>query len=1023
VSRPRGERRVAVWLAALATLAYLPFNHCHFSGTDELGVFEPAERLYREGDIAVEAGKHRFRGPDGRIYSHFAIGQSLLVLPFVAAGDALGRVLPGSLSGALFGRVQQQRTLDTLESPTIFGASLYAPLVTGLLVALFYVFERRLGASRRSALWAAGLLGGTTYLACHAVYFLRHTTEALAILAALFALHAWRRSGRLAALAAGSLCASLLVLIRVPAAVAGPALAGYLAFTLWERRRSERPPRWNGIALAVLLPALLVAAAHLIVNHGKWGTWIASPMLAQSPLLSGSLLSGLHGLLLSPGASIFVYSPLLLLLPWTLPGLLRSHRAETVALLAVSASFLGLAGSFLIWHGLWSSPGPRYLLVLTPLLMLPLGPWLDRQGQTWQPWAVAGLGLAGLAVQIPLLAAHWPDGAGRALPVRAAAQPGGRLLEVAAGWGPRRLPRLPVAGRSRSGSAAGTRAGRAPVVGRRFRAGLRRTAPRAARRRVRAGDAVTAGPRARRRFALASLGLALLVLALRAPLFALPLERDEGGYAYIAWRLAAGETPYLDWFDQKPPGIFAAYALALSVGGDPVVAIRALAAICCAASAIALFGLVRRLAGEAEGALAGALLALLSADGAVQGPIANTELFMLPWVLAAAWGTLRIPARAPIAMGASLAIGAALGIACAFKQVAAVNAPLLLAVFWLRTSGPGRWRRLLSFGLWLALGGLLVWAAIAAWLASQGALGAALDAVLLHNLAYTSQLPFAGRLELLAHHARPMLATQGAGWGLAVLGIVLLAWRRERLAGGMLVGLAAVSAVGVSASGLYFPHYFQQLLPALAALAAVAISGLSRAVPARLRTPALVAVAALVLVPPAQASFRLARLSPAQAIRQLYPGSVFETMPEIAAEIAAHTTADDRIFVFGAEPEILFYGRRLSASRYIYLFPLYGDFPDAEERQAGVIAEIERAQPAFIVWIPNRMFFAPGSSQHLTDWTTRYVDEHYRLHAIAAAEGESRGVVRRLPPGTDAKAFLAKARPWASIFRRVDAPP
>ena len=32
---------------------------------------------------------------------------------------------------------------------------------------------------------------------------------------------------------------------------------------------------------------------------------------------------------------------------------------------------------------------------------------------------------------------------------------------------------------------------------------------------------------------------------LRAPLWDLPLERDEGEYAYIAWRMAAGETPYL----------------------------------------------------------------------------------------------------------------------------------------------------------------------------------------------------------------------------------------------------------------------------------------------------------------------------------------------------------------------------------------------------------------------------------------------------------------------------------------------
>lgn len=406
MSGARGDRRVAAWLAAVAALAYLPFDHCHFSGSDEDGVFRPAEQLYRSGTLAVEPGKHRFRGRDGRIYSHFAIGQSLLVLPLLAAGDAFGRALPEPARAALFGREPENRMFDTIETPAIAGASLYAPLASGLLVALFFLCERGLDASRRSSLLAAAALGASSYVACQAVYFLRHTTEALAILASLGALHAWRRGGRLRWLAVGSLCASSIVLIRVPAAVAGPALAGYLLFTLWERRRAPGRPSWVAQALAVAGPALALAAVHLAVNQAKWGTWIASPMLAQSPLLRGDLLRGLQGLLLSPGASVFVYSPLLLLLPFTLKDFLRQRRAEGVALLALSASFVALAATFTFWHGLWSAPGPRYLFVLTPLLLLPLAPWLD--GARRSGWLAAG-GLAGvgLLVQLPLLTAHW----------------------------------------------------------------------------------------------------------------------------------------------------------------------------------------------------------------------------------------------------------------------------------------------------------------------------------------------------------------------------------------------------------------------------------------------------------------------------------------------------------------------------------------------------------------------------------------------------------------------------------------
>jgi hypothetical protein len=400
------ERRIALRLALLAALAYLPFSHCHFSASDERGVFEPARSLVLRGNLAIGPGQHVFRGRDGRLYSHFAIGQTLLVLPLAAAGEAAARLVPENVLRVAIGR-EPDGNLDTQEDPAIFLASLYAPLATGALVGLFYAFERRLGVSRRGALLAAALLGGATYVAALSVFFLAHTTEALAILGALCALHAWRSGGRLRDLALGSALASSLVLIRVPALAAGPALAGYLLFGVAERLRSPPRPPLLRVAAAVLAPPLCVAAVHLAVNRAEWGTWIASPMLAQAPLLRGSLWHGLHGLLLSPGASLFVYSPLLLLLPFTLPGFWRVHRAECVAVLALAASFLLVCGRFLFWHGLWSAPGPRYLFALVPALMLPLGAWLDGARSRAARAGVAALALGGLGVQLVLMSVHW----------------------------------------------------------------------------------------------------------------------------------------------------------------------------------------------------------------------------------------------------------------------------------------------------------------------------------------------------------------------------------------------------------------------------------------------------------------------------------------------------------------------------------------------------------------------------------------------------------------------------------------
>src|SRR5438132_11918151 len=88
--------------------------------------------------------------------------------------------------------------------------------------------------------------------------------------------------------------------------------------------------------------------------------------------------------------------------------------------------------------------------------------------------------------------------------------------------------------------------------------------------------------------------LVLIVSAVRAPLLSIPFERDEGEYAYIAWRLGHNELPYRDWVDQKPPGIFWVYRAALALPLDPIRAVPGMALLFSAVSACALFVLAQR---------------------------------------------------------------------------------------------------------------------------------------------------------------------------------------------------------------------------------------------------------------------------------------------------------------------------------------------------------------------------------------------------------------------------------------------
>jgi hypothetical protein len=516
-----------------------------------------------------------------------------------------------------------------------------------------------------------------------------------------------------------------------------------------------------------------------------------------------------------------------------------------------------------------------------------------------------------------------------------------------------------------------------------------------------------------------ALSIGLLVIAIRAPLMDLPLERDEGGYAYIAWRMTLGETPYLDWFDQKPPGIFAVYRVALSLSDDAVIAIRALAALFSAVSSVALFYLVRALLGAGAGLGSALLLAFLSADPMIQGSIANTELFMLPGIVVATFLVLRAIDSEKTSIAASLLAGVSIGIAIAFKQVAVLNIPFFLLAFGLRVRGPDCWRRLAVFAAWMGVGVALVWGPILGWLQLRGALGAAIDATVLHNLSYAGALPLSRRLELLISHGTPLLPSQGIAWALAALGLLGLVCSRDRFAALFLAGWAIANAAGVSVSGHYFPHYFQQLLPAIAALAGAAmLTGRGRIELARWR---VAVVGSLAFAPLLLTALSFWTLSPAAAIKRIYPHNSFEAMPAIASEIESITEADDAVFLFAAEPELLFYARRASATRYIYLFPLFGPFPDARERQQGVIDEVSSVRPSVLVWLPNSMFFKEGAPQLLTYWFRRLAAREYRIHAFRVSKRGGGMELVRVPEGVKPDTVLRGRRLRATIFVRNDA--
>jgi hypothetical protein len=458
-----------------------------------------------------------------------------------------------------------------------------------------------------------------------------------------------------------------------------------------------------------------------------------------------------------------------------------------------------------------------------------------------------------------------------------------------------------------------------------------------------------AQPRHSLKSVAAYVGVCAFACLVRWPIAAVPLERDEGEYAYIAQRWWLGEVPYRDSFDQKPPGAFVAYALIEKVFGTSPAAIHWGTQVYTFGTLALIFVVGRKLFGPIEGLMAALLAVYMTADLCVLGQSANTETFMILPLTASFLASLR--ARDRHSAGWALLAGVCGSLALLCKQVALPNVALSAALLMAAPGAP--WRLTIAF----ALGGLLGLAPTIAYFAAVRSLPQFWDCVIAHNLTYAQRVPwsdypfwfwlsFRGVLgqwwPILSLAAVAVLSEAGARSGLTEAG-----YRRPRWI--VLFWLVA-SAAGVSIGGYFRGHYYVQVIPPLAVLAGRGAMLVAR----RQRRPerfavglTLAAIAWGVIVAPWYYLYGTAE----QKVGWIYAGCPFAESVPVAAYLRKHSAPEEATYIFGSEPQILYYAVRPSASRYIFAYPLMTPFPDTRDRQREVIQELTARPARFLVYL------------------------------------------------------------------------
>ena len=416
-----------------------------------------------------------------------------------------------------------------------------------------------------------------------------------------------------------------------------------------------------------------------------------------------------------------------------------------------------------------------------------------------------------------------------------------------------------------------------------------------------------------RKFRFAALGIILLTVAIRLPSLVHPQPIDsEAMYSVVANEIVDGGRPYIDAVERKPPLLFWTYAAIFEVVGKfNWMALHFVTLLWTLCAMAGLYVIGSELFDRNTGLIAALLYSIFQPWWTWKNLSFDGEMLMnLPIIWA--WAIAFRPNSSRLRPELFIA-GALLAAAFLLKQPAAIAAVPLGIYLLLPSYRASRnltptnsiiQATMLTLGFFVALSSV----AIILWKQD-----------ILHDAFYWT----------IADHDVPHVFWQkGMVNTLTFLGVCLPLiigstmscrdksgiWSGGTAERTALLGLLAASAIGAAAGARFYPHYYVQLILPLALLAAPYYARLwSRTIQPHHW-----------LLRPGVTYLWLALTIIAFSIRH-WAGLVPRRVPSEAGRyLFAHSSPDDKIFVWGQSSEIYLDAHRRPACRYITTFPLTG---------------------------------------------------------------------------------------------------
>jgi hypothetical protein len=481
------------------------------------------------------------------------------------------------------------------------------------------------------------------------------------------------------------------------------------------------------------------------------------------------------------------------------------------------------------------------------------------------------------------------------------------------------------------------------------------------------------------------LGLGILVVAfVRVRLLSIPLERDEGEFAYMASLLLRGLPVYGEAYSLKLPGVPVVYSIFLWLFGSTTVAVHLGLLLVNVLTMVLFYSAFKKLFSESVAITSSLFYGFISLTPEMLGFAAHATHFVNLFIAAGFF----ISSSSIVAQFflRRFLVGLSFGSAFVMKQQA-VFLILFGIILVLLTEGQRRgWKKNLAGLSIFGAGVSLPYLVVIVFTLLNGTFAPFWFYTFQYGREYVGLVTWPMIPEIFMYSFSPMWKAFPLLWVFSAAGLVMVGYSGYSTAKKWIAVTFYFFSLLTIVPGFYFrEHYFITWLPALAMMAAIGMEDSLKRIPRlkkdhrRLMVISSCFALATFIYAAARNPGYYFNDSPAEVCKTVYGTSPFSESVEIGRYLRANTKEGDRILVMGSEPQLPFYAGRLSATSYLYTYGLVEIQPYNRQMQQEYISQAEKAKPEFVLFInvANSWMIHPDAPRDIKKWGDQYMVNNY----------------------------------------------